>query len=81
MSYTTSTDVQIDELPPASNALSFFISLVNAEIASVIFDMSALVYERDPPPELTVAEAYPEDATSCLAFFNSAISFSMSDMR
>ena len=81
MSYTTRTGVQIDELPPDSNALSFFISLVNAEIASVIFDISLRVYERDPPPELTVAEAYPEDATSYLAFFNSAISFSMSDMR
>ena len=57
MSYTTSTSVQIDELPPASNALSFFISLINAEIASVIFDISLRVYERDPPPELTVADA------------------------
>ena len=57
MSYVISTLVQIDELPPASNALSFFISLVNAEIASVIFDISLRVYERDPPPELTVADA------------------------
>ena len=56
-SYTMCTVVQIDELPPASNALSFFISLVNAEIASVIFDISLRVYERDPPPELTVADA------------------------
>ena len=57
MSYTTSTSVQIDELPPASNALSFFISLVNAEIASVIFDISLRVKLFDPPPELTVADA------------------------
>ena len=57
MSYTTSTLVQIDELPPASNALSFFISLVNAEIASVIFDISLRVKLFDPPPELTVADA------------------------
>ena len=64
-----------------SIALSFFNSLVNDDIASVIFDMSLRVKLFEPPPELIVADAYPEAATSYLVLFNSSMSLSISDIR
>lgn len=43
-------------------------------ISSVNLDMSNLVYERLPPAEANVAEAYPETPISSLAFSRVAIS-------
>lgn len=57
MSYTTNTFFQSVELLPESIALSFFNSEVNADIASVILDISLRVKLFDPPPELMVADA------------------------